>query len=144
MVEIEELLTAGEYGVMSTVAGDGQPYGVPLNYVYLDGHIYFHCAQEGHKLDNIAANNKVSFSVVGKTEVLADKFSTHFISAMVFGRAMEIQGTERQKAIEGLLVKYSPDYLKEGRAYAEKLDKATKIIKIEVTYYNGKRSPAGL
>lgn len=23
----------------------------PLNFIYLDGKIYFHCAKEGHKLD---------------------------------------------------------------------------------------------
>ena len=32
---------------------DGYAYGVPLNYVYVDNSIYFHCAKEGHKLDNI-------------------------------------------------------------------------------------------
>ena len=27
------------------------PYTVPMNYVYSEGHIYFHCARSGHKLD---------------------------------------------------------------------------------------------
>ena len=55
----EEILRKGEYGVLSTCGADGQPYGVPLNYVYEDGKIYFHCAAEGRKLDNIAVNSRV-------------------------------------------------------------------------------------
>ncbi|MCP4630772.1 MAG: hypothetical protein GY850_45770 [bacterium] len=31
--ETIKLLTECEYGVLSTVGDDGQPYGVPLNYV---------------------------------------------------------------------------------------------------------------
>ena len=27
-----KILQEGEYGVLSTVSADGQPYGVPLNY----------------------------------------------------------------------------------------------------------------
>ncbi len=42
-----QLLAAGEYGVLSTVGADGEPYGVPLSYVYRDGEIFFHSAPEG-------------------------------------------------------------------------------------------------
>ena len=56
-----ELLKKGQYGVLSTVGENGYAYGIPLNYAYHEGNIYFHCAAEGSKLDNIAYNNKVSF-----------------------------------------------------------------------------------
>ncbi len=46
--EAVRLLTECEYGVLSTVGNDGQAYGVPLNYVYKDNCIYFHCALSGH------------------------------------------------------------------------------------------------
>ncbi len=49
--------------------------------------IYFHCAPEGHKLENLSGNNKVSFCVVGKTQVLPDKFATNYESVIVFGTA---------------------------------------------------------
>jgi nitroimidazol reductase NimA-like FMN-containing flavoprotein (pyridoxamine 5'-phosphate oxidase superfamily) len=38
------ILDAAEYGILSTVGEDGQPYGVPLCYAYKDNAIYFHCA----------------------------------------------------------------------------------------------------
>lgn len=63
MVEAEarELLERGEYGVLSACGPDGQPYGIPLSYCVIDNAIYFHCALEGHKLEILAANGKVSF-----------------------------------------------------------------------------------
>ena len=47
-----EILEAAEYGVLSTVGEDGQPYGVPLSYVYKEDAIYFHCVVAGQKLNN--------------------------------------------------------------------------------------------
>ena len=38
----EDILKKGTYGVLSTFGQDGYPYGVPVNYFYKDGHIYFH------------------------------------------------------------------------------------------------------
>jgi nitroimidazol reductase NimA-like FMN-containing flavoprotein (pyridoxamine 5'-phosphate oxidase superfamily) len=53
--EARGILNKGEYGVLSTVSAEGQPYGTPLNYCLIDDSIYFHCATEGHKLKNLAA-----------------------------------------------------------------------------------------
>ena len=52
--EAREILSEGEYGVLSTMGENGYPYGVPVNYVYLNDNIYFHCAADvGPKLENI-------------------------------------------------------------------------------------------
>ena len=67
-----QLLEAGQYGVLSTVGENGYTYGVPLNYVYHKGNIYFHCAVEGNKMDNLMFNNRVSFCVIGTTEPIPD------------------------------------------------------------------------
>ena len=58
-----EIIEKGSFCVLSTIGDDGYPYGVPLNYTYFDNCICFHCAQEGHKIENINFNNKVSFRV---------------------------------------------------------------------------------
>lgn len=139
--EAIKLLAGGEYGVLSTVDNDGQPYGVPLNYVYKDNCIYFHCALIGHKIDNITNNPKVSFCVVGDTKVLPAEFSTHYVSAIAFGIASEAQGTERYNALIWLLEKYSTEFMEAGKEYIEKLDKATKVIKIEIGHVSGKKAP---
>lgn len=142
--EARELLTGAEYGFLSTVGEDDQPYGIPLNYVYKDDFIYFHCALEGHKLDNLESNPKVSFCAVGNTEVLPSEFSTNFTSIVAFGIASEAKGEERFNGFMWLLEKYSPEYLEEGEKYIEKLDKVTKLIKIEIQHMSGKKAPVKL
>jgi len=133
-----QLLTEGEYGFLATVGADGQAYGVPLNYVYKNNCLYFHCAPEGHKLDNIRANNKVSFCVVGRSRVLPDKFTTAYESAVAFGTASEVQGSEKVEALLNLLEKYSPDFMEEGKKTIDKYIKMTTVIKIDISHITGK------
>lgn len=136
--EATELLAAGEYGVLSTVGQDAQPYGVPLSYVYRDGAIYLHCAVEGHKLENIAANPRVSFCVVGKTRVLPEKFATEYESVIAFGSASEVAGEEKKSALLWLVEKYSPDFLPEGRKYIESSHDSTRVVKVAIDHLSGK------
>jgi nitroimidazol reductase NimA-like FMN-containing flavoprotein (pyridoxamine 5'-phosphate oxidase superfamily) len=141
--EAIELLSNGEYGVLSTIGKDGQPYGVPLSYAYKDNCLYFHCALDGHKLENIANNPKVSFCVVGDTKVLPEEFATEYESAVVFGTASEVQGAERNNALVWLLGKYSPAFIEEGKLYIDQKDKATRVMKIVIDQISGKaRRPA--
>jgi uncharacterized protein len=136
--EAAALLERAEYGVLSTVGADGQPYGLPLSYVYRNGGIYFHCALSGHKLDNFAHDARVSFCAVGATRVLPDKFATEYESAVAFGVVSELEGDARQEALLWLLEKYSPAFLEEGKRYIEQKEQATKVFKIEVSHYTGK------
>jgi nitroimidazol reductase NimA-like FMN-containing flavoprotein (pyridoxamine 5'-phosphate oxidase superfamily) len=97
--EAMAILERGEYGILSTCDPDGQPYGIPLSYCLENDAIYFHCAVEGHKLNNIAADNRVSFCVVGRTEVLPGQFATKYESVVIFGRATEaFDGLHRGQA----------------------------------------------
>lgn len=132
------ILDKAEYGVLSTVDAQGQPYGVPLSYVFRDGCIYFHCATDGQKLDNIASNSKVSFCVVGATRLLPDRFATEYESAVAFGVAREVSGAERYAALVWLLEKYCPGFIEAGKRYIDQKDQATKVVKIEVEHVSGK------
>ncbi len=136
--ETLELLDKSEYGVLSTVDKYGQPYGVPLSYVYKENAIFFHCAVDGQKLDNIAYNSKVSFSVVGSTTVLPETFGTLYDSAVVFGIAREVFYVERHQALVWLLEKYCTDFIEGGLHYIELKNKVTRVIKIEISQVSGK------
>lgn len=140
---VVSLLQEGEYGVLSTVDGDGQPYGVPLNYTFDSGRLFFHCALAGHKLDNILANDKVSFCVVGRTKVLPAEFTIEYESVIATGTASVVQGDEKYQALVSLIEKYSPEFVDSGREYIKKLDSQTKVVKIEIDSMTGKVSPAG-
>jgi len=136
--DAKEILQNGVFGILSTVSSDGQPYGVPINYFFLKNHIYFHSAIEGHKIENIKENDKVSFCVVGKTYVLPDKFSTKYESVIVFGRAIEIEGDEKREALLGLINKYSQGFIEDGLKYIDKASNKAKAYKILIESITGK------
>jgi 4-oxalocrotonate tautomerase family enzyme len=136
--EARELLGRGEYGILSTRDPDGRPYGIPLSYCFINDAVYFHCAVEGRKLEDIAADSRVSFCVVGKTEVLPDQFATRYESVIISGRATEVFDEEKQLALEGLLVKYCAGYRLPGLDYiADKLG-LTKVFKVGIEELCGK------
>lgn len=132
------LLNNAEYGIMSTVTETGEPYGVPLNFCFIDHCIYFHCAVEGQKIDNINQNKFVSFCIVGKTEILPDKFDTKYESVIVSGAIEEVFGDNKQSALEGLLHKYSQDFFDEGMQYINGLREKTRVFKIIINKLTGK------
>lgn len=136
--EAASILKKGEYGVLSTMGENGYAYGVPLSYVYIDNCIYFHCAVEGHKLDNIRNDDKVSFCVVGRTELFPEKFSTIYESVIVFGKAAEVYDDEKSRAFTALLEKYANEYLEKGKEYIKKADSKTKVIRISIDHITGK------
>lgn len=134
-----ELLERGEYGVLSSVDEDGQPYGVPVNYVF-DGKdsIYFHCAQEGHKLDNLRSNPRVSFTIVGNHQIMDWMFSTAYESVILFGTAQEVEGDEKYQGLKMLAQKFSPNYMDEFEKDIEKAMIPTIVFRIKILQITGK------
>lgn len=61
--EIERILSSTTIGRMATVGRDGYPYITPVNFVFFRGNIYFHCAPQGEKLDNLVRDPRVCFEV---------------------------------------------------------------------------------
>lgn len=137
--ETLSVLERGEHGILSTICKDGSPYGVPVNYVYFNGCIYFHCAKNaGLKLENIGNNANVCFTVVGKTELLPSKFSTRYESAILFGKARILAESEKREPLLKLIEKYSPDFMEAGRKYVEKSASQTDIVEISIESITGK------
>lgn len=60
---IAAILEKARIGRLATLGADGYPYIVPVNYVYWRENIYFHCALQGEKLDNIRRSDRVCFEV---------------------------------------------------------------------------------
>lgn len=156
--ECYNILTMAEYGVLATMGVDGYPYAVPVNYVFHNGKIYFHCATIGHKLDNIGNCSNVSFNVVTDVRVeplIPDKdvnenglkfkgFDTNFNSVIIFGKAEEVLEEEKMDGLCALLKKFLDEdiyskYKEAGIQYIESSLKRTKLIKIEIEHMTGKR-----
>lgn len=98
-----EILHAAPYGVLCTTCDDGMPYGVPLCFVLTGSSIYFHCAAEGQKLDNIAYDTRVCLTAISQAKPMGEKLTVSYESAMVFGTARLVRGEdERQAALKAL------------------------------------------
>lgn len=133
------LLKQQQYGVLSTMGRDGYPYGVPLSFVYEDpGLITFHCAVEGHKIDNLAYCSKACFTVVGPTEPLPEQFSTRYISAICFGTLRELTGEEKVQGLLKFGTKYAPQFLEKGAKYTQAAKDRTRVYEMQVEQLTGK------
>ena len=136
--EAIEILRKGEFGVLSMCTSNNEGYGIPLTFVLNNNEIYLHCSIEGSKLDYLRNNNKVSFCVVGKTEVLPSKFGALYESVIVSGFTSEIEGTEKHDALILIVKKYSGDYIQEGKEYIINLYDKVRVIKLTIGSITGK------
>lgn len=134
-----ELLAGGEWGCLSLTGAEGA-YGIPVSYVW-DGAeaIYIHCATEGRKLRCLDGDSRVSFCVVGRTEVKPAQFTTAYESIVLSCRARRgLPPDERMAALELLLAKYAPAHCQTGLRYAEKSFFRTEIVRLEIETWSGK------
>ena len=136
----EEVVRRATSGVLAVIDADGDPYAVPLSFVYTDGKLYFHCAPIGHKIDAIRTNDRISFCVIDRDEVMPESFTTKYRSVIVFGRARILTDeTEKRKAIEALAVKYAPDIDEAQLAKAITADWVKFcIIEVKIDHLTGK------
>ena len=137
--ETMEILRSCTSGVLAVAGDDDYPYAVPLSYVYRDGKLYFHCAAEGHKIDSIRRNNKVSFCVIQADDVIQKTFTTHYKSVIVFGKARILEDeNDKRHALECLVKKYSPDYIHEGQVEIEHDLKIVCLVEVAIEHMTGK------
>lgn len=137
--ETVEILNRCTSGVFAVIDENGYPYTVPVSYVLKGEQIFFHSAIEGHKIDSIKGNDKVTFCVIDKDTVIPEDFSTQYQSVVVFGRA-RILSDEREivEAMEAITQKYSPDYMEEGREEIKNSMPRFCVVAIAIEHMTGK------
>ncbi len=140
---IYELLDRCHVGRLGTVGQGGWPMVKPLNFACADGGIYFHCAREGEKLDDIRRDPRVCFEAdlpiayvkgSGENPCRAEYL---YRSVIVHGRASIVEGrAERLRALDALMAKYQSEggY---GSYLEEKLE-LTCIVRIDIEDLSGK------
>lgn len=105
-----DILRRAKTATLALSGDDGYPYSVPMNFVYEDGKIYFHGAKEGHKIDAIKNNSKVSISIIDQEDVIEEELTTYFRSIILFGKAKILQDDDEiYQAVNALGLKYCND-----------------------------------
>lgn len=147
--ECAAILTRAPYGVLGTSGIHDHPYAVPVSFAFLPdtgadadeavGRIYLHCATTGHKLDALAENPRVCFTVVDQSEPVAERLTDRFRSVIAFGTARVVE--EEDEKCLGLVAlgdKYAPgmpDVVDEE--IASTLHRTT-VIALDLTRITGK------
>lgn len=137
--QAREIMAQADHGFLATVGEDGWPYVVPLNHV-LDGDtLYVHCALGGHKLDNIAHDERVSYCGVAHTEIDPKAVTTRYRSAIAFGRASVVEDeAEKRKALELLGRRFCAGYEAEVQAEIRQDGPKTSVVRIRIERITGK------
>ncbi len=134
-----KLLEQGEYGFLAMQGVNGYGYGIPLSYAMRGCSLYFHCAPSGFKLDSLDVCDRVSFCVVGRTEVMPARFTTAYESALAFGRIRRsLPEAERLEALRLLAAKYSPDYRETAEKYIAGSFGRTEVLRLDIEHVTGK------
>jgi nitroimidazol reductase NimA-like FMN-containing flavoprotein (pyridoxamine 5'-phosphate oxidase superfamily) len=125
--------------VMATVNPDGSPYCIPLSMARDGEWLYFHCAHEGHKIDNLRHDSRVCVSCTGEPKGIPGTFSIEFESAVISGVASEVTVREEKiHALELICKRYAPDNMTAFDEAVEKRLDVTAIWKIHIDEISGK------
>lgn len=142
--EAREILARAEHGVLATVGADGWPYAVPVNHMLCGDVLYFHCAKVGHKLENLAHEERVCFCAVASATVLPAELATLYESAIAFGRAALVTDpAEKRQALEALAVRFCGEMTPAAEETIATTGPQAAVVRIRIERIAGKaRRPA--
>lgn len=118
--------------------GLGSPYAVPISLVEHDGQFFFHCAKQGHKIDNLKEDNRVCITCVGDAEPDEKALSVAYASVTVFATAEEVTEREEKKQVLDALCKRFAPSQHPGRQIEAMVDN-TGIWKLHILGSSGKQ-----
>lgn len=136
--ECVEILKKSPRGVLAVHGEGGYPYALPINFLYADGKLYFHTAKEGHKLDALRADSRVSFCVTDAGVKRDGEWFFRFQSVIAFGKIAFVEEENQKKAIlRGLADKYFPPEKDREKAVVSSLDRV-EILELTIAHMTGK------
>lgn len=107
---------------------DDMPYTYGMNYVMLDGHIYFHTGRRGYKLN--AIGTKASVNIVEDLG-MAYNGTHNFRSIQIYGTLKQTEDWDLKKAI---FLKYIDHLNKNHPPYVDSMQQTTLVYEIEMDY----------
>lgn len=137
------------YITVSMSRPDGTPYGLPLSLIRSDDKtFYFHCADEGEKIDCLKNNPVVSLSAVSKCtpkfEEEKENFTMYYHSAVAVGRAEIVSdNAEEIEALRLLCERFLPKYMDHFDEAVNRSLNRTTVVRITLSEPAvGKSKPA--
>ena len=118
---------------------DDMPYIVPVNFIYLNGAVHFHCAFEGRKYSCLEAGGTICLEFDRTHGIDIQRASTFYTSVIAWGTPLMISDRGRKKDIlERLCVKY----LGEKRKITDTMADGTCVVSVKLDTVTGKENRA--
>ena len=125
-------------GVLAVHGEDGYSYAFPMDYIYKDGKIYFHCAREGHKIDALKADDRVSFCVYNEGFRREGEWALNITSVVIFGRIRFI--TDDREAL-AVCRELGEKYIPTGKELDRELEcsfRHVQMLELTIDHMTGK------
>lgn len=133
------LLKQETYGILSITEEDGWPYGVPVNYLLLDGSLYLHCSPSAYMVQAISQDDRVCFTVVPRAELVPEHITERYESVIVYGLAHLVQDeAQREQLLHAFTFSLGQVSQELGQRYIEKLGARTAFLCIRPQHITGK------
>ncbi len=137
--DTERQLNEALAGTLALQADNGYPLTIPIGFVYKDGKILFHGANEGQKYELIQKEPKASFCVITKNDIRPELITSLYESAVVFGTVREIRDDEgRRECMIAILEKYMPEVMEAGIKYMNDSWDSFSCFALEIEHMTGK------
>lgn len=143
--EIVAILRAGTVCRLAFRGGE-YPYIIPLNYGFTDGEgataLYFHCAREGEKLEQMRRDPHVAFEITGANEVFhtggaACSYSMAYESVIGQGILSAVSGEEKRTGLDAIMRQVASDT---AFTYPDAMIDGVEVLRLDVRSMTGKRN----
>ena len=139
---IDSILQEAEY-CMIGLSDNGKPYTLPMNFGFKGNKLYLHSFPEGKKMEILKGNNRISFGVTIKTELIKSEkpcnWGMRYMSVIGQGYANFLNDRKHKiEALNIIMEKYGDG--NENFEYDEDTIDSTAVIMVEIGSLTGKIS----
>ncbi|MDP4170743.1 MAG: pyridoxamine 5'-phosphate oxidase family protein [Bacillota bacterium] len=150
-VKINQFLDNARTGFLG-LSQHEEPYVIPLNFIWRNGHIYFHGASEGRKEAMMSNNSNVCFTVSEEYGTITDpvpaNIDTAYMCVLISGKAEKVLDlAEKVNVMQAMIDKYVPGYFKHPLSkthvdkYRSSLGSETTVYKVVPSSLSAKENP---
>jgi nitroimidazol reductase NimA-like FMN-containing flavoprotein (pyridoxamine 5'-phosphate oxidase superfamily) len=147
--EIDAVLAEGLVAHVGFEQG-GQPFVIPMTYLYRDGRLFLHGSKGSRVMKLLASGAPVCINVTLVDSLVASKaassHSVNYRSAVVFGRGRPVRS--RRDLVElshAIVARYFPDRApdRDYRAITDEELRSVRFVEVEIEDLSGKRRSGG-
>lgn len=117
----------------------GEPYIVPLNFVYVNGTVFFHTASRGRKHDELKNGRRVCLEFDRMTGVDSNALDTFYTSVIAWGRALIVEDRSLSGKVLAMLVE---KYIGKAGEITDNMIDRTCVCSVEIEEITGKENRA--